>query len=131
MLLVSAIKLLGYKFLQLRNIKFFRRSVGTPNVDCGFYSVTKRVGTAVIGVTPTGSTLVSRIVFSSDDLPELTRPKTAISKLLSSSLSMIIDRVDRNSTNPCSVMIASNFLSSETSSPLCSSRSKRSCRFSP
>jgi len=59
-----------------------------------------RVGTAVIGVTPTGKASVSKIVFSKDDLPELTRPKTAISNELSSIRSRIDAIAGRNSTRP-------------------------------
>lgn len=43
-----------------------------------------RVGIAVIGLMPTGRRSRPKSLFSKDDLPELTRPNNATSKLLSS-----------------------------------------------
>jgi len=59
-----------------------------------------------MGVTPTGKASVSSTAFNSEDFPALTRPNTAISKLLSSARSRIAAIEGLNSTRPRARIVA-------------------------
>lgn len=91
----------------------------------------KRVGTAVTGVTPTGNTSKPAMWFRSEDFPELTRPKTAISKADDSSRLTIMSSTGRYSTRPQRVMTRSRSTSVATLEGSASRRAKRPDRSRP